>query len=120
MQMKLKSSDPHPAGVYVATITRVVAEDEGKFGPQLKVGMATEAGEICVLASQYYSAKSKLGKIVQAAFGSLPEDLVTEALIGAKLTVVIEHEKRGDDTWDKATAFLPAGKNNVPDLFAAG
>lgn len=109
MQLKLRTYEPHPAGTFDGVITRIVEDSHETYGPQIKVGVETSEQELCVICSQSYSSRSKLGKLTQAALGSLPETLDPEALVGAKLRVLVAHEVKDDgNVYDRVTGFLPA------------
>ena len=104
----------HPAGIFPAQIVQLTEEDGGQFGPAFKVNFLTPQGPVTMLCSQNYGPKSKLGKLVEAALGSRPADLDTDSLEGRRVCLVVEHETKGEVTYDKVTNVLPAGAEKDP------
>jgi hypothetical protein len=107
MRMKLKTYELHPVGRHRATIGEIF-EKSTDYGPGLEFEFFTPEGRVTTLASQVYSAKSKLGQIVLAVAGKLPEEFDTDKLKGKDLVIVVVHQKKDDGTTrDNITEFLP-------------
>lgn len=107
LKLKLKKNLLHPAGGFDAKIV-TVHEDTSQFGDIYKVEFLTKAGAPMLLCSSNYSERSKFGKLVKAALGSLPEDLDTEELEGKIVRIQVEHNLADDgNTYDRVTAVYP-------------
>jgi hypothetical protein len=114
MRMKLKVYTPHPEGMFPATIIRF-EEDELQHGPVFKVGFETTEGEVGTVFSQNYSEKSKFGVFVEKVLGKRPEDLDSDALIGKKVQILVEHVTKEGRVYDSIPKFMAMGQK--PDPF---
>lgn len=104
--LTLKTYTAHPAGTFRAKITGI-EEDQAQHGPIYKIDFETERGECRAIVSAKYSVKSKLGKLVECAFGKAPVSLELDDLIGRELRIVVEHREEDGATYDRVTDFRP-------------
>jgi hypothetical protein len=88
----------HEEGVFLPGIITNIEEDEGKFGPQLKLILSIEGddddNETWAFCSQTYSEGSKLGGWVMAILGNMPEPLDTDDLLDRPVQVMFERFNR--------------------------
>lgn len=110
----------HPAHLY-----SVEDGGEGNFGPMLRISFIMKEDDLLsdMITGIKMSGGTKLGKLVKALTGSVPESINTDELVGMPCNLVFETNSKD---YDGETAFFsnvksvhdwPKGKTrtNFPD-----
>lgn len=114
LSMKMEEARELPLveeGDYTAKVTKIDADQEGKFGTMLIFNFDIKGVEVSALCSQKLNPKTKLFGWVKTLTGKTPavgEDLILKDLIGKEALVTVRNRIVKDE---QGNAQMKDGKN---------
>lgn len=103
MKVKIEAFETYPAGVYPATVSEIVADDDGNYGAQYRfkfiLGGVLDGKKMTGWCKQSGSVKSKFFEWYTALTGRTPkpgEEVDTDEMIGKTAQLVIKIKKADD------------------------